>query len=122
MLLVRALLLLVLYDILSKLCQFKTIYSMVKCWPVADKASRGNEVEQVCAAVNHACIWHPSHVLCLQRAFVTTFLLRKSGIAACMAVGAQALPFKAHAWVEVDGRPINERSDVQTEFAVWERV
>ena len=38
-----------------------------------------------------------------------------------MVLGAQKLPFKAHAWVEVDGRPINERSNVQGTYAVWDR-
>ena len=31
------------------------------------------------------------------------------------------LPFKAHAWVEVDGRAVNERSNVQATYAVWDR-
>ena len=38
-----------------------------------------------------------------------------------MVLGAQKLPFKAHAWVEVGGRAINERSNVQTIYVVWDR-
>jgi hypothetical protein len=38
-----------------------------------------------------------------------------------MAIGAQNLPFKAHAWTEVNGRAINERRDVQRLYAIWER-
>lgn len=67
------------------------------------------------------CAWYPKQALCLQRSFVTTYLLRKHGIAAQMVLGAQKLPFKAHAWVEVDGRAINERSNAQATYAIWDR-
>jgi hypothetical protein len=36
-------------------------------------------------------------------------------------IGAQKFPFKAHAWVEVNGRVVNERSDVQSIYGIWER-
>jgi hypothetical protein len=48
-------------------------------------------------------------------------LLRRCGIPASMVMGAQMLPFKAHAWTEVDGRAINERREVQKVYTAWER-
>ena len=72
-------------------------------------------------AVNYAGVWYPKQALCLQRSFVTTYLLRKYGLSAHMVLGAQKLPFKAHAWVEVEGRAVNERSNVQATYAVWDR-
>jgi hypothetical protein len=65
-------------------------------------------------------MWYPKDVLCLQRAFVTTCLLRTCGVAATFVLGAHHLPFKAHAWVEIDGHPFNEKSDVQTAYSVWD--
>ena len=121
MLFIRALLTLVGYDVLSTFCRFNTIYSMVKDWRVASAPSSQNTINRVCMAVNYACIWYPKQALCLQRSFVTTYLLRKHGVAAHMVLGAQKLPFKAHAWVEVDGHAINERSNVQATYAVWDR-
>lgn len=121
MLFLRALLTLVAYDILSTFCRFETIYSMVKNWAVAGKPFGRDTIGRVCTAVNYACIWYPKQALCLQRSFVTTHLLRKCGVAAHMVLGAQKLPFKAHAWVEVDGQAINERSNVQATYAVWDR-
>lgn len=56
----------------------------------------------------------PKQVLCLQRSAVTTCLMRHNGLRATMVLGAQTLPFKAHAWTEVDGRAVNERRDVQS--------
>lgn len=117
----RALLLLLAYDILSALCRFQTIYSTVRGWKVNGETDGPAIIDRVCTAVNYACVWYPKHALCLQRSFVTTYLLRKHGVAAHMVLGAQKLPFKAHAWVEVDGRAINERSTVQAVYAVWDR-
>jgi hypothetical protein len=116
----RALFLLLTYDILSNLCRFQTIYSMVRGWKVNRKTGGPGSIESVCLAVNYACVWYPKQALCLQRSFVTTYLLRTHGVAAQMVLGAQKLPFKAHAWVEVDGRAVNERSNVQATYAVWD--
>ncbi len=121
MLLTQALCLLLVYDILSTLRPFKAIHSTVKHWKVAKKPVAPDTIDRVCAAVNYACVWYPKHALCLQRSFVTTSLLRKHGVPALMVLGAQKLPFKAHAWVEVNGRAVNERSDVQATYGVWER-
>jgi Transglutaminase-like superfamily len=48
-------------------------------------------------------------------------LLRRGGVPASMVMGAQILPFKAHAWTEADGRAINERREVQKIYTPWER-
>ena len=121
MLFFRAIFALLTYDVLSAVCRFETLYSMVKVWKVARERAGQNAIDRVCTAVNYACIWYPKQALCLQRSFVTTYLLRKHGVSAHMVLGAQKLPFKAHAWVEVEGRAINERSNVQATYTVWDR-
>lgn len=117
----RALCALFAYDVLSSFCSFETIYTMVKHWAVAPRAADQSVLDRVCRAVNYASVSYPKQVRCLQCSFVTTYLLRKQGVAAQMVLGAQKLPFKAHAWVEVDGRAVNERSNVQQTYAVWDR-
>jgi Transglutaminase-like superfamily len=117
----QALLMLSAYDILSDVCGFRKIYSVVRSWKVNSETDGVGIIDSVCVAVNYACVWYPKQTLCLQRSFVTTYLLRKHGVAAQMMLGAQKLPFKAHAWVEVDGRVINERSNVQATYAVWDK-
>src|SRR6267378_1536895 len=121
MLTLQALVALIMYDIMSTFRPFKAIHSTVKGWKVSDKCGNQETIDRVCSAVNYACVWYPKHVLCLQRSFVTTYHLRKHGVPALMVLGAQKLPFKAHAWVEANGRAINERSDVQATYGVWER-
>ena len=121
MLFFQALCALFVYDILSVVCPFQKLYRMVKSWRVDQRVSQPDVTDHVCTAVNYACVWYPKQALCLQRSFVTTYLLRRHGIPAQMVLGAQKLPFKAHAWVEVDGRAINERSNVQVTYSVWDR-
>jgi Transglutaminase-like superfamily len=121
MLFMQALVALLVYDILQACCPFQTMYSTVKGWRVVGEPTRSDITHRVCRAVDYSCIWYPKRALCLQRSFVTTYLLRKHGIPARMALGAQQLPFKAHAWVEVDGKAINERSNVHGIYTVWDR-
>jgi hypothetical protein len=120
MLFFRAFFVLFAYDVINTLCRFETMHSMVKGWSVTGTPSGQGTIERVCTAVNYACIWYPKQALCLQRSFVTARLLRKQGIPARVVLGAQTLPFRAHAWVEVDGRPINERSNVRLTYAIWD--
>lgn len=117
----QALVALFAYDVLRAFCSFKTIYTIVKHWTVAPSTAGQGTIDRVCHAVNYACVWYPKQALCLQCSFVTTYLLRKHGAAAHLILGAQKLPFKAHAWVEIDGQTINERSNVQKAYAVWDR-
>ncbi len=120
MLFLRALFMLLYYDLVSHFRPFSILYSTVKSWEVAPRTAAQDTIDHVCTAVNYACAWYPKHSLCLQRSFATTYLLRKQGVPAQMVLGAQKLPFKAHAWVEVNGQAVNERSSVQA-YGVWER-
>jgi hypothetical protein len=121
MLFLKALFMLLAYDILNAVCRFQTIYSIVRGWKVNTKIEASAVTDSVCRAVNYACVCYPKQALCLQRSFVTTYLLRNCGVAAQMVLGAQKLPFRTHAWVEVDGRAVNERSNVQARYAVWDK-
>jgi hypothetical protein len=121
MLFVRALRALLIYDLLNTFCRFDTICSTVTGWNVANRLADQNMVIRVCEAVNYACVCYPKRALCLQRSFVTTYLLRKNGVQAQLVIGTQKLPFKAHAWVEVEGAAVNERTNVHATYAVWER-
>ena len=120
-LMLKAVLALFAFDVLRFGNNFRRIYSFVKAWPLAQKSTPHDAIDRVCKAVNYACVLYPKRVLCLQRSFVTTCLARNCGVAAQMVIGAQKVPFKAHAWTEVDCRPINERRDVQSFYKIWER-
>jgi hypothetical protein len=100
---------------------FPMLHRFVAAWTLTLRRAPSDTVEQVCRAVDWACVFYPKRVLCLQRSAITTCLLRSSGVSAEMVMGAQQLPFKAHAWTEVDGAAVNERKDVRSSYVIWER-
>ncbi len=59
--------------------------------------------------------------LCLQRSAATACLLKRYGVPAQMVIGARQIPFKAHAWVEVDGRVVNDKLYMPEIYAVLDR-
>ena len=85
-----------------------------------DRNRQGN-IEGLCHAVDLACAFYPKRVLCLQRAAATTMLLRRHGYEAAMLIGAQMLPFKSHAWVEVNGNVVNDKPYMHEIYQVLER-
>jgi hypothetical protein len=117
----KALLGLLTYDVFGFGKNFPKVHAGVGNWPVAPLTPSSEAADQVCHAINHACLWYPKRVLCLQRSAVTTCLLRNCGVPARMTIGAQRFPFRAHAWTEVSGHPINDRREVQSVYLVWDR-
>jgi hypothetical protein len=77
--------------------------------------------EELCTAMDLACVLYPKRVLCLQRSAATTFLLRRHGIDAQMILGARMMPFKSHAWVEVDGAVVNDKPYMREIYQELER-
>lgn len=100
---------------------FHILYKRVRSFPAAPKREKTYSVENICAAVDMASIWYWKRVLCLQRSAAAACLLKRYGIHATMVIGAQMLPFKAHAWVEVDGRVVNDKSYVDEMYVVLDR-
>jgi len=47
--------------------------------------------------------------------------LRRHGLRAEMVIGAQMLPFKSHAWVEVGGIVVNDKPYIREIYQVLER-
>ena len=58
------------------------------------------------------------HGNCLSRSMTLCYLLRRHGCAACLRVGGRRVgeSFEAHAWVEFDGRVLDESSDQRAFF------
>jgi hypothetical protein len=100
---------------------FSALYEKVRRCPQQEAPAPANAVEQICAAVDMACIWYWKEVLCLQRSAATACLLKRCGVPAQMMIGAQQIPFKAHAWVEVDGRVVNDKPYMREMYAVLDK-
>ena len=120
-LVLRAYLKLIQFDFALTGGNFAALHDKVRNHPVGKATPASDAVERICAAVDMACIWYWKEALCLQRSAATSCLLRSQGIFAQMVVGTQQLPFKAHAWVEVDGRVVNDKPYVPEMYAVLDR-
>lgn len=114
----RAYLLLIYFDLYLARNNFAALYRKVRTSPVDAPISTPNVTENICVAVDMACIWYWKQVLCLQRSATTTCLLKRYGVPAEMLIGAQQMPFRAHAWVEVDGRVVNDKPYMREVYAV----
>lgn len=62
----------------------------------------------ICEAVVLATCLYWKPVACLQRSMCAARMLRARGVAARLVIGYRPTPFFSHAWVEVDGRVVND--------------
>ena len=120
-LLLRAYLKLIHFDLYLARSNFAALYDKVRKCPLGKRTLPPDAVERICSAVDMACIWYWKEALCLQRSAATACLLKKYGVSAEMVIGAQQMPFKAHAWVEVDGRVVNDKPYTPEMYAVLDR-
>jgi len=120
-LVLRAYLNLIHFDLFLARGNFSALYKKVRNYPTGRAAELRDPIEKVCAAVDMACIWYWKEVLCLQRSAATACLLKRYGIPAQLVIGAQQMPFRAHAWVEVDGRVVNDKPYTPEIYAVLDR-
>jgi hypothetical protein len=109
------------FDIYLRRGNFSSLCEYVRTYPISRGLSQDESIERICDAVNMASIWYGKEVLCLQRSAATTCLLRRHGIDSQLVIGAQPMPFKAHAWVEVNGRVVNDKQYTPAVYAVLER-
>jgi transglutaminase superfamily protein len=112
---------LILFDLYLARGNFAALYERVRACPVENKREHPESAARICAAVDMACIWYRKRVLCLQRSAATACLLREYGVPAEMVIGAQQMPFKAHAWVEAGGQVVNDRPYTSEMYQVLDR-
>ncbi|MGB7281327.1 MAG: lasso peptide biosynthesis B2 protein [Candidatus Acidiferrum sp.] len=120
-LVLKAYLNLIRFDLHLARGNFAALYHKVRNYPVGANAPALHAIESICSAVDMACIWYWKEALCLQRSAATACLLKKYGVPAQMVIGAQQMPFKAHAWVEVDGRVVNDKPYTPEMYVVLDK-
>lgn len=112
---------LVLLDIYLASGDFPELYKKVRTCPTRTRLSDPRDIERILDAVDLAVIWYWKEVLCLQRSAAATCLLKRHGVPAQLVIGAQKMPFKAHAWVEIEGRVVNDKPYIGDMYAVLDR-
>jgi hypothetical protein len=112
---------LIFFDLYLARGNFAALYAKVRAWPIGKKSPSPDAAKRICSAVDMACIWYWKEALCLQRSAATACLLKQCGVPAQMVIGAQQMPFKAHAWVEIDGHVVNDKSYTREIYVVLDR-
>ena len=96
---------------------FASLYTAVRTCRTRTISSSGN-IRSICFAIDIACLCYWKRVLCLQRSAATVCMLRWHGIPAQMVIGAKQLPFRSHAWAEVEGAVVNDKAYMREVYAV----
>jgi hypothetical protein len=119
----RALFWLFAYAFFLRTGGFQRIRRIVQLAPYASRTARDRKFEsemcrQVCTAVDRAQVFLFSQAMCLQRSIVITRLLVMQGVNAETVIAAHLMPFKSHAWVEVNGEVVSDSPNVQRYYDV----
>ena len=114
-------LLLLYFDWLIGFGGFARVREAVRKQEMKSAPKRRDRDRELAHAVDLACVFYFKRVLCLQRSAALVVLLRHHGYQAEMIIGAQLLPFLSHAWVEVDGRVINDKPYITQIFQALDR-
>lgn len=120
-LVLRAYLKLLCFDLYLARGNFRRLHDRVKKFPLRRIQPPVGSVEKICAAVDMASIWYWKEALCLQRSAATACLLKQFGVPAQLVIGAQQMPFRAHAWVEVGGCVVNDKPYMREMYAVLDQ-
>ncbi|HEX2076180.1 MAG TPA: lasso peptide biosynthesis B2 protein [Longimicrobium sp.] len=83
-------------------------------WGAGPDTARADEqalVERSVAALVTAAAVFPGRAICLEQSLALYVLLRRRGVPVELRLGVQAVPFSAHAWLELRGVPIEENAD-----------
>jgi hypothetical protein len=117
----RAYLLLLSFETAIIRGQFNAVYRRVRDCAVGTSPKPFGPGD-ASAAINTACVLYFKQIECLQRSAALVCLLRRFGTPAELVIGAQQLPFRAHAWVEVNGVVVNDSSPSVQLYGVLDRL
>jgi len=121
-LVLKSWLLLLYFEFVMRFRGFKGVHDAVRKHRIHPAiAGKGPPSDELCHAVDLACAFYFKQVFCLQRSAATTVLLRWHGWDAEMVIGAQILPFRSHAWVEINGAVVNDKPYMLDIYQVLER-
>ena len=112
---------LLLADLLLRGGGYRRFRRRIAGWPVARTARRPVDPAKVCGEVDTAASYYFKRAWCLQRSAAATCLLRRAAMPAHLVIGVREVPFMSHAWVEVDGRVINDTAAVRRVYREIDR-
>lgn len=105
------------YDVLHAIARRRRI-QLPTIRPAAPGPVDSGSERAICDAVVLASCFYWKPVLCLQRSTCAARLLRAHGVPARLVIGYRPLPFFSHAWVEVEGRIVNDSPAYQQRLQI----
>jgi hypothetical protein len=105
------------YDAISALRDSPS-FGRLNPQPTAPEPTNHELVRTICNAASLAACLYWKPVLCLQRSVCIVRLLRKHGVVSRLVIGYRPVPFFSHAWVEVNGRIVNDSPAYQERLRV----
>ena len=104
-------------DLSLRVFGFSRSIAMVRKLTRATKQS--DDLDYAEAVVRRVAVcssFHVGRAECLEQSLAAFLLLRRRGVAVDLRIGVQPFPFAAHAWIELNRRPIVEIPEVITRF------
>jgi hypothetical protein len=121
-LVVKAYIQLIIIDWYMRRRHFNDLYMWIRDFKVKPQQSRRAYTrDQICYAMDIACMWYWKQVLCLQRSAAAVCLLRNYGVSAQLIIGTQINPFRAHAWVEVNNTVVTDKPYMAEKYLILDR-
>jgi len=121
-LVVRSLWELVRYDVMIRLFGFRRVLRSAAGARRQAPAPEPDFENHVRDAQNWALSLYWKRVFCLQRSVALARVLRGGGLDAHIVIGCRPEPFTSHAWVEIDGRVVNDSPAFPKLLYVLERI
>jgi Transglutaminase-like superfamily len=107
------------YDVIRQVLEKRSIQPSCGRGATRTGGARDERDEAVmCRAFALATCLYWKPVRCLQRSTCLVRLLRHHGVLARLVIGYRAVPFFSHAWVEVDGRIVDDSPVYQQRLRV----
>lgn len=88
--------------------------------PTATVSADDQLVAQVAHQIAVAAAFYPGRARCLEQSLTLSRALRRCGADAKLRFGVYPYPFTGHAWVEVQGRAVNEMDGYLKMFTLLE--
>ena len=98
------------------------VYATVARWRVNGRPGDNSRAVQLVSAVEHAAPRMPWRCVCMDRSVVETVLLRREGFHAQLALGGRLFPLGFHAWVQMDGKAVNEPGGEHLSYSVMDVI
>jgi len=110
------------YDVVLRTGGFRRIHRSVRQVRLGDPSGDSRVETHVLTAMRWALSLYWKPALCLQQSVATARMCRRHGIGAALVIGCRPEPFVSHAWVEIEGRVLNDSRVYQQCLQILERV